>query len=77
MRATLSIPLVVGEGDGTRSAPAAALVGANVYSRTAAAFNSFDEELMSLYTTAASQATGSAQRWQCLLELPPNSSSKH
>lgn len=61
--ATLSIPLIVGSpspGAGQES-----LVGSlNVYSRNASAFDPFDEVLMSLFATSASQAITNARRWQ-------------
>lgn len=61
--ATLSVPLIVGP-----LSPAAeenSLVGSlNIYSRNAAAFDPFDEVLMSLFATAASQAITNARRWQ-------------
>ena len=66
VRATLSIPLII--------APAVPggsdqLVGSlNVYSRSTATFDAFDERLMSLYTNAASQAVTDARRWQRLRE---------
>jgi GAF domain-containing protein len=41
------------------------LVGSlNVYSRTRSAFDSFDEELMRLFTVAASMAITNARRWE-------------
>ncbi|MFC7674976.1 GAF and ANTAR domain-containing protein [Mycolicibacterium sp. GCM10028919] len=60
--ATLSIPLVipaaVADTDGE-------LVGSlNVYSRNVAAFDPFDEALMSLFATSATQAITIARRWQ-------------
>jgi AmiR/NasT family two-component response regulator len=58
VQAYLSVPLVLdsaGEGE---------LVGAlNVYSRTASAFDPFDETLMRLFTGAASAAISNARRW--------------
>jgi len=58
VRACLSVPLLVGDGEPE-------LVGSlNVYSYTASAFDPFDEGLMRLYTVAASQAITNARRWQ-------------
>ena len=60
IRASLSVPLVV---DGL--AEERELVGSlNVYSGTAAAFDSFDEELLRPYTATAGQAISNAGRWQ-------------
>ena len=62
VHATLSIPLIV--------APVAPggddeLVGSlNVYSRSTADFDVFDESLMSLYSGAAGRAVMDARRWQ-------------
>jgi GAF domain-containing protein len=60
VRASLSVPLIVGDvGDGGE------LVGSlNVYSRTRSAFDSFDEGLMRLFTVAASMAITNARRWE-------------
>ncbi|UJW30423.1 GAF and ANTAR domain-containing protein [Saccharothrix sp. AJ9571] len=59
IRATLSAPLLVGAEDGGE------LVGSlNIYSRTAAAFDPFDEGLLRLYTAAAAAAIINARRWQ-------------
>lgn len=57
----LSVPLLLeGDGDGMDE-----LVGSlNVYSRTATAFDPFDEKLMGLFTTAAAQAVANARRWR-------------
>ncbi|MDX1893423.1 GAF and ANTAR domain-containing protein [Mycolicibacterium sp. 050158] len=61
--ATLSIPLIVGSL--SPGAEEDSLVGSlNVYSRNAAAFDPFDEVLMSLFATSASQAITNARRWQ-------------
>lgn len=61
--ATLSIPLIVGPL--SPGAEEESLVGSlNVYSRNAAAFDPFDEVLMSLFATSASQAITNARRWQ-------------
>jgi len=61
IRAYLSVPLFIdtpAEGPGE-------LVGSfNVYARTAAAFDPFDEKLMQLLTTAASAAISNAHRWR-------------
>ena len=55
VRAYLSMPLVVERE----------LVGSlNVYSRTTAAFDPFDERLMRLYSTTAAAAITNARRWQ-------------
>jgi GAF domain-containing protein len=60
VRASLSVPLVVGGVDGEQE-----LVGSlNIYSTTASAFDPFDEELMRLYSAAAGQAITNAGRWQ-------------
>jgi GAF domain-containing protein len=60
IRASLSVPLLVGGLDGEQE-----LVGSlNIYSFTASAFDPFDEELMRLYTVAAGQAITNAGRWQ-------------
>ncbi|MCV7423476.1 GAF and ANTAR domain-containing protein [Mycobacterium yunnanensis] len=60
VRATLSAPLLVGDVGADRE-----MVGSlNVYSRTTSAFDSFDEELVRLFTVAASMAITNAQRWQ-------------
>jgi hypothetical protein len=60
IRATLSAPLLVGSPDDNQE-----LVGSlNIYSRTAAAFDPFDEGLLRLYTTAATTAIVNARRWQ-------------
>jgi GAF domain-containing protein len=61
--ATLSIPLIVGPL--SPGAEENTLVGSlNVYSLNAAAFDPFDEVLMSLFATSASQAITNARRWQ-------------
>jgi GAF domain-containing protein len=61
--ATLSIPLIVGPL--SPGAEDNSLVGSlNVYSLNAAAFDPFDEVLMSLFATSASQAITNARRWQ-------------
>ncbi|MEU0878134.1 GAF and ANTAR domain-containing protein [Lentzea sp. NPDC005914] len=59
--AYLSVPVVLPASDTSE----ARLVGTlNMYSRTAAAFDPFDESLMLLFTTAASATIANAQRWQ-------------
>ena len=61
--ATLSIPLIVGPL--SPGAEDDSLVGSlNVYSRNAAAFDPFDEVLMSVFASSASQAITTARRWQ-------------
>jgi GAF domain-containing protein len=64
IRASLSAPLLVDTS--TRHDPdTQELVGSvNVYSHTAAAFDQFDEGLLTLYATAATQAITNARRWQ-------------
>ena len=60
IRASLSVPLLLAGLQEEQE-----LVGSlNVYSRTAAAFDPFDAELMRLYTVAAGQAISNANRWQ-------------
>ncbi len=62
VRASLSAPLLADapEQNGNEQ-----LVGSlNIYSRSACAFDSFDEAIISLYTIAASQAITNARRWQ-------------
>jgi GAF domain-containing protein len=60
VRASLSVPLIAGGLNDEHE-----LVGSlNIYSVTAAAFDSFDESLMRLYTAAAGQAITNAGRWQ-------------
>jgi GAF domain-containing protein len=62
VRACLSVPLLVGDGEPE-------LVGSlNIYSYTASAFDPFDEGLMRLYTVAAGQAITNARRWQTTRE---------
>lgn len=63
VRAYVSAPLLATGPGGTGSTPE--LVGSlNMYSRTTAAFDPFDERLLRLYTTAAIQAIGTAHRWR-------------
>jgi GAF domain-containing protein len=60
VRASLSVPLIVGGPDDEQE-----LVGSlNIYSRTASAFDPFDEALMRLFSVAAGQAITNARRWQ-------------
>lgn len=61
VRTYLAVPLLLdGDANGMEE-----LVGSlNVYSRTAAAFDPFDEKLMALFTTAAAQAVANARRWR-------------
>jgi GAF domain-containing protein len=60
VRASLSVPLVIVGVDGEQE-----LAGSlNIYSHTATAFDSFDVELMRLYSVAAGQAISNASRWQ-------------
>lgn len=60
VRTYLALPLLL-DGDGEDMTE---LVGSlNVYSRTASAFDPFDEKLMALFTTAAAQAVANARRW--------------
>jgi GAF domain-containing protein len=64
IRANLSAPLLV-DASTRFDQDVRELVGSlNVYSRTAAAFDSFDEGLLALYATAAAQAVTNARRWQ-------------
>jgi GAF domain-containing protein len=60
--ATLSVPLILATPDeGTEDK----LVGSlNLYTGRDTAFDPFDEELMQLFTTSASQAVTNARRWQ-------------
>lgn len=61
VRATLSIPLIVGVVAGDDGE----LVGSvNVYSRSVSAFDLVDEKLLCLYTDAASRAVTDAHRWR-------------
>jgi AmiR/NasT family two-component response regulator len=63
IRASLSVPLLIAGVDEQE------LVGAlNIYSHTATAFDSFDAELMRLYSVAAGQAIGNSTRWQSARE---------
>jgi hypothetical protein len=59
IRASLSVPLLIASMDEQE------LVGSlNIYSHTATAFDSFDAELMRLYSVAAGQAISNSSRWQ-------------
>lgn len=70
--ATLSVPLILDPVDPVDPADPpehGELVGSvNVYSRSATAFDPFDEHLMRLYTTTASHAITNARRWHHLRE---------
>lgn len=60
--ASLSAPLIVAPAHDEEKGE---LVGSlNVYSRTTAAFDPFDDVLVRLYTVTASQAITNARRWQ-------------
>jgi GAF domain-containing protein len=60
--ATLSVPLIVASPDHSTNGE---LIGSlNIYSRRAAAFDPFDEKLMQLFATSASQAITNSLRWQ-------------
>ena len=60
IRASLSVPLLIAGVDSEQE-----LVGSlNIYSHTATAFDSFDAELMRLYSVAAGQAISNSSRWQ-------------
>ncbi|SFR24762.1 GAF domain-containing protein [Lentzea waywayandensis] len=61
IRAYLSVPVVLPASERSEAQHVGSL---NIYSRTAAAFDPFDESLMRLFTTAASTTITSAQRWQ-------------
>ena len=64
IRASLSVPLLI---EGTNEEQE--LVGSlNIYSHTASAFDSFDAELMRLYSVAAGQAISNSSRWQSARE---------
>ncbi|MEU3643292.1 GAF and ANTAR domain-containing protein [Lentzea sp. NPDC034063] len=60
IRAYLSVPVVLPASERSEAHHVGSL---NVYSRTAAAFDPFDESLMRLFTTEASATITSAQRW--------------
>jgi hypothetical protein len=56
----LSVPLLIAGVDGEQE-----LAGSlNIYSHTATAFDSFDTELMRLYSVAAGEAISNSTRWQ-------------
>ena len=56
----MSVPLLIAGVDDEQE-----LVGSlNIYSHTATAFDSFDAELMRLYSVAAGQAISNSSRWQ-------------
>jgi GAF domain-containing protein len=60
IRAILSVPLMIAGVDGEQE-----LAGSlNIYSHAATAFDSFDAELMRLYSVAAGQAISNSRRWQ-------------
>jgi GAF domain-containing protein len=60
IRASLSVPLLIAGVDGEQE-----LAGSlNIYSHTATAFDSFDTELMRLYSVAAGEAISNSTRWQ-------------
>jgi transcriptional regulator with GAF, ATPase, and Fis domain len=64
IRASLSVPLLIVGMDYEQE-----LVGSlNIYSHTATAFDSFDAELMRLYSVAAGQAISNSSRWQSARE---------
>lgn len=60
VQAYLSVPLLL---DGASENDDELLGALNVYSRTASAFDPFDERLMQLFTGAASAAISNARRW--------------
>jgi GAF domain-containing protein len=60
IRASLSVPLIIDGVDGEQE-----LTGSlNIYSRSPTAFDSFDAELMRMYSVAAGQAISNSSRWQ-------------
>jgi hypothetical protein len=64
VRASLSVPLLMVGMDYEQE-----LVGSlNIYSHAATAFDSFDAELMRLYSVAAGQAISNSSRWQSARE---------
>ena len=64
IRASLSVPLLIVGMENEQE-----LVGSlNIYSRTSTAFDSFDTELMRLYSVAAGQAISNSRRWQSARE---------
>lgn len=60
IQACLSVPLLL---DAASESDDELLGALNVYSRTASAFDPFDERLMQLFTSAASAAISNARRW--------------
>jgi GAF domain-containing protein len=61
VRAYLSVPVTLGQDEGTEEE----LIGAiNLSSSNVSAFDPFDEQLMRLFTVAASAAISNARRWQ-------------
>jgi GAF domain-containing protein len=60
VQAYLSVPLLL---DGASESDDELLGALNVYSRTASAFDPFDERLMQLFTSGASAAISNARRW--------------
>ncbi|GAB2993815.1 GAF and ANTAR domain-containing protein [Amycolatopsis acidiphila] len=60
IHACLSVPLLL---DAASESDDELLGALNVYSRTASAFDPFDERLMQLFTSAASAAISNARRW--------------
>lgn len=60
IQAGLSVPLLLDAASGSDDELLGSL---NVYSRTASAFDPFDERLMQLFTSAASAAISNARRW--------------
>ncbi|MFD9701387.1 ANTAR domain-containing protein [Lentzea sp. NPDC059081] len=65
LSAYLSVPVIL-HAAGPSGAPRTGTL--NIYSRTAAAFDPFDESLMQLFTTAASAVIANAQRRQRSLD---------
>jgi transcriptional regulator with GAF, ATPase, and Fis domain len=61
VRASLSVPLLVNFADRSGQEMVGSL---NIYSRSDSAFDPFDEQLMSLFTVAASHAISNSRRWQ-------------
>ncbi|MBN7374589.1 GAF and ANTAR domain-containing protein [Mycobacteroides abscessus subsp. abscessus] len=61
VRASLSVPLLIGVDVHHDQELAGSL---NIYSRSADAFDPFDEELVRLYSVAAGQAISNGRRWQ-------------
>jgi GAF domain-containing protein len=61
VRTYLAVPLLLDDAGDDMDELAGSL---NVYSRTATAFDPFDERLMALFTTAAAHAVTNAQRWR-------------